>query len=152
MPIRQFYTAKSSGRNRVVVYEEGIKLETLKKTILIVEDENTVLKLLQDRLSNAGYNIVTTCNGKSAIRLAKEIHPDILVLDIILPDINGFEVCKEIKKDPLTQSIKIIILSKIKRSKSIVKGLHIGADDYVTKPFSMEELEARIMRILSSAG
>jgi DNA-binding response OmpR family regulator len=79
------------------------------------------------------------------------MHPDAIILDLVLPDIDGFEVCKQIKENRLTNSSKIIMLSKKKQKKNIVKGLFTGADDYITKPFSMSELEARIMKVLNSS-
>ncbi|HEY5585770.1 MAG TPA: response regulator [Ruminiclostridium sp.] len=147
---KAMYYAKRCGRNRVVVYGKEMEVQSLKKTLLIVDDENTILKLLRDRLSNIGYNVITAKDGKSAITLAVETHPDVVLLDLILPDIDGFEVCRQMKENIFTHSSKIIMLSKKKQKKSIVKGLHSGADDYVTKPFSMAELEARIMRVLNN--
>lgn len=149
---KAMYYAKRCGRNRVAIYNREMRAQSLKKTLLIVDDENTILKLLKDRLSNIGYNVITAKDGKGAIALAAEVHPDAILLDLILPDIDGFEVCKRIKENILTHSSKIIMLSKKKQKKSIVKGLHSGADDYVTKPFSMAELEARIMRALNNAS
>lgn len=149
---KAMYCAKRRGRNRVFIYSEEMIVKNLKKTLLIVDDESTILKLLKDRLSNIGYNVITAKDGTSAVKLTREIHPDAVILDIILPDIDGFEICKKIKEDAATHSTKVIMLSRKKHKKSIVKGLRIGADDYVTKPFSMEELEARIMRVLNSAG
>jgi len=120
--------------------------------LLIVDDENAILRLLRDKLSSSGYNVVTAKDGNSAVKIAQEIRPHAIVLDLILPDIDGFEVCRQIKENTLTRSSKIIMLSKQKQKKSIVKGLYTGADDYVTKPFSMSELEARIMRDLNNIG
>ncbi len=147
---KAMYYAKKCGRNKVVVHNEEINIQNFKKTLLIVDDENTILRFLRDRLSNIGYNVITAKDGSNAITIAQEIHPDVIVLDVILPDIDGFEVCRQIKENTHTHSTKIIILSKKKRKNSIVKGLYSGADDYVTKPFSMAELEARIMRVLNS--
>lgn len=149
---KAMYYAKRCGRNKVVVYGKGLEVQSLKKTLLIVDDENTILKLLSVRLSNIGYNIITAKDGKDAIALAEEIHPDVVLLDLILPDIDGFEVCGQIKENMLTRSTRIIMLTKKRQKKSIVKGLHSGADDYITKPFSMAELEARIMRVLNNVG
>jgi two-component system cell cycle response regulator len=146
---KAMYYAKKCGRNRVVEYNKDISINEMKKTLLIVDDENTILKLLKERLSNIGYNVVTAKDGDSAIAAANEIRPDVVVLDLILPDIDGFEVCRQLKENSNTSSAKIIMLSKKKQKKSIVKGLTCGADDYVTKPFSMDELEARIMRVLN---
>ncbi|HYE82483.1 MAG TPA: response regulator [Clostridia bacterium] len=147
---KAMYYAKKCGRNRVVVYNKEISVHNLKRTLLIVDDENTILKLLRDRLSSIGYNVITAKDGNNAIKIAQEACPDAIVLDLILPDIDGFEVCRQIKENVITRSSRIIMLSKKKQKKNIVKGLYSGADDYVTKPFSMSELEARIMRVLNS--
>lgn len=149
---KAMYCAKRCGRNKVVVYSNEMESQSLKKTLLIVDDENTILKLLYDRLTNIGYNVITAKDGKSAIKLAIEAKPDVILLDLILPDTDGFEVCSQIKKNIAARSSKIIMLSKKKQKKTIVKGLHLGADDYVTKPFSMEELEARILKVLNNIG
>lgn len=144
------YRAKKLGRNRAVVYNKEMSTKNFKKTLLLVDDENTILKLLGDRLSNIGYNIITAKDGNSAIKLTGEICPDAVILDLTLPDIDGFEVCKQIKGNISTYSTKVIMLSKKKGKKNIAKGLYLGADDYLTKPFSMFELEARIMRVLNN--
>lgn len=149
---KAMYYSKKCGRNKVTVYNEEISTQSLKKTLLIVDDESAILRLLKDRLSCIGYNVITAKDGSNAVQIAQEVHPDAIVLDLILPDIDGFEVCKQIKEDILTRSSKIIMLSKKKHKKSVVKGLYCGADDYVTKPFSMSELEARIMRVLNSTS
>lgn len=145
------YYAKKSGRNKVVIYNKALNITNLKKTILLVDDENTILRLLKDRLSNVGYKVITAEDGKNAIELANKVRPDAIILDLVLPDIDGFEVCKQIKENRHTCSSKIIMLSKKKQKKNIVKGLYTGADDYITKPFSMSELEARIMKVLNSS-
>ena len=147
---KAMYRAKNLGRNCVVVYSNEMSMKGFKKTLLLVDDENTILKLLRDRLSNIGYNIVTAGDGNSAIKLTGEIHPDAVILDIILPDIDGFEVCRQIKENAATCTTKVIMLSKKKEKRNIAKGLYSGADDYLTKPFSMVELEARIMRALNN--
>ncbi|MFA5535961.1 MAG: response regulator [Bacillota bacterium] len=142
------YQAKKLGRNRVVVYDEGMLAKGYLKTLLLVDDEPAILDLLKDRLSRAGYNIVTAENGRKAIKLAEEFCPDVVILDLILPDIDGFEVCKQIKRNITNCTAKIIILSKRQEEDSIAEGLQLGADDYLTKPFSLVELEARIAKVL----
>ncbi|MFW5648927.1 MAG: response regulator [Candidatus Alkaliphilus sp. MAG34] len=146
---RAMYKAKKLGRNRTVVYDSEMIVEDFGKTLLLVDDENTILRLLRDRLSNIGYNVVMAKNGSSAIELVKRVSPDVVILDLILPDMDGLEVCRQIKKGGPLCSTKIIILSKKKEKSDIAKGLYAGADDYLTKPFSMVELEARIMRVLN---
>lgn len=147
---KAMYYAKKSGRNKVFIYNEEIEVQDLKKTLLIVDDENTILNLLRDRLTNMGYNIITAKDGMSAIELARDKQPDLVILDLILPDVDGYKVCREIKENALTHLIKVIMISKKTETDSIVRGLYLGADDYITKPFSIAELEARIMRILNS--
>ena len=143
------YFAKGEGRNRVISYSYMSGENQLKKTLLLVDDENAVLQLLSERLSEAGYNTVTACNGQEALRLADKVHPDGIILDIMLPGMNGLEICRQLKESILTRSIKIIILSQKKAEEDIVAGLQCGADDYVVKPFSLGELEARLFRVLN---
>lgn len=144
------YCAKRCGRNRVIVYDKEMEAQSLKKTLLIVDDENTILKLLKDRFTNTGYNVVTAKDGKSAIALAEQINPDAILLDMSLPDIDGSEVCKKLKLNTATHFSKIIMLSKVKQKESTLLELKLGADDYITKPFSMEELEARVLKALNN--
>ena len=146
---RAMYQAKKFGRNRVVIYDDETTVRDFKKTLLLVDDENTILKFLGDRLSDIGYNIVMAKDGKSAIELTEKVYPDVIILDLILPDMDGLEVCKRIKNKDAVYSTKVIILSKRKEKEDIVEGLYAGADDYLTKPFSMIELEARIKRMLN---
>lgn len=148
---KAMYYSKKCGRNRVSIYDEKMDAEDLKKTLLIVDDESTILKLLRDRLSSTGYRVITAKDGTSALELVREVHPDAVILDIVLPGMDGFEVCKRIKEDAATQATKVIMLSRRKHRKSIIRGFQTGADDYVTKPFSMEELESRIMKVLNNA-
>lgn len=147
---KAMYHAKNLGRNRIVVYNREMSIKDYRRTLLLVDDENIILKLLADRLSSIGYDIITAKDGKSAIALTGEAHPDAVILDLILPDIDGFEVCRQIKGNAATCTTKVIMLSKMKQKKNIAKGLYSGADDYLTKPFSMIELEARIMRLLNN--
>ncbi|MGI6622068.1 MAG: response regulator [Acetivibrionales bacterium] len=146
---KAMYQAKKGGRNKVVVYEEEMDIQNLKKTLLIVDDENTILKLLKDRFTNIGYNVVTAEDGESAVSLAENICPDVIILDLVLPDIDGLEVCRQIKEKADSNSLKIIVLSKKKQKDFIRKGLDCGAVDYITKPFSIDDLEARVIKALN---
>jgi len=112
--------------------------------ILIVDDVQLNLDLMKDILSNQDYQIATAINGKSAIAKAKAHRFDLILLDVVLPDIDGFEVCSHLKSNPLTQDIPIIFLTAKKEKGSIVKGFQLGAVDYILKPFSKEELLARV--------
>jgi CheY-like chemotaxis protein len=112
--------------------------------ILIVDDVQINLDLMKDILSEKGYMIATAINGKSAIAKAKTHKFDLILLDIVLPDIDGFEVCEHLKSNPQTQEVPIIFLTAKKEKDSITKGFQVGAVDYIPKPFSREELLARV--------
>lgn len=112
--------------------------------VLIVDDVQLNLDLMKDTLSEQGYLIATAINGKSAIAKARAHKFDLILLDVILPDIDGFEVCSVLKSTPITQDIPIIFLTAKKEKDSIIKGFQLGAVDYIPKPFSKEELLARV--------
>ncbi|MDP2336564.1 MAG: response regulator [Bacteroidota bacterium] len=112
--------------------------------ILIVDDVQLNLDLMKDILSEKEYLIATAINGKSAIAKAKAHKFDLILLDVVLPDIDGFEVCTHLKSNPQTQDIPIIFLTAKKEKDSIIKGFQLGAVDYIPKPFSREELLARV--------
>jgi len=114
--------------------------------ILVVEDDRNILTGLVDNLEMEGYKVVIAKDGKEALRQVKERKPDLVVLDIMLPKLNGFEVCKELKKEG--SNIPIIILSARGQETDKVLGLELGADDYVTKPFSPRELMVRVKAVL----
>ncbi|MFH1753088.1 MAG: response regulator transcription factor [Candidatus Omnitrophota bacterium] len=116
------------------------------KTILIVEDDKHILTGLVDNLEAEGYKTATATDGEMALIEAKEKRPDLIILDIMLPKLSGFEVCKELKKEGI--SIPIIILSAKAQEPDKIMGLELGADDYVTKPFSPRELIVRVKAVL----
>lgn len=118
------------------------------ENILIVDDEEDVLELVRYNLDRNGYKIDTAVTGEEALVKAKAKLPDLIVLDLMLPGIDGLEVCKTVKTDARTQNIPIIMLSAKGEEADIVSGLELGADDYITKPFSPKVLIARIRRIL----
>lgn len=142
------YAAKKAGRNRVIQYSSFDSELENKKTVLLVDDENTILKLLSERLSEVGYHVIVASKGIQALDLLSQQSIDAVVLDLLLPDMNGLEICRKIKKNALIRNTRVVILSQKSREEDIVAGLQSGADDYVTKPFSLAELEARIMRVL----
>lgn len=115
------------------------KLKGIK--ILLVDDEPNIVKFLEMGLVNEGFEVQTAQDGMTAVTLAKEIHPHIAILDVMMPGMDGFEVCRMLKK---TENIAIIMLTAKEEVDDRVKGLTIGADDYMVKPFSFEELLARI--------
>lgn len=105
------------------------------KKILIVEDEESLLKLEKIFLSSRGYEVVGVADGPSALTALEKERPDLILLDIMLPQMDGFEVCKRIKENPQTASIPIIMLTAKKSSEDMAKGKEVGADNYITKPF-----------------
>ena len=113
--------------------------------ILIVDDELTIRQILETRLSIRGYNVVLAANGEEALDLFRKEEPNLVILDIMLPKIDGYEVCSEIRKE---SQVPIIMLTALGDISDRVMGLELGADDYVMKPFSPKELEARIRSVL----
>jgi two-component system phosphate regulon response regulator PhoB len=120
----------------------------LKKHILIVEDEEDILELVRYNLSRDGYQVLCTTSGEDALKIIKSEALDLIVLDLMLPEIDGLEVAKILKNDSKTQDIPIIMLTAKGEEADIVTGLELGADDYITKPFSPRILTARIRAVL----
>ena len=116
--------------------------------ILIVDDEEHILELLKFNVKNAGYEVVTANNGIDALKIAKEEKPSLVLLDLMIPGMDGFDVCKEIKKNKETSNTSIIMLTAKGEELDKILGLELGADDYITKPFSIRELLARIKAVL----
>jgi DNA-binding response OmpR family regulator len=115
------------------------------KKILIADDEPTLVSTLKYNLEREGYSVVIATDGEAAVAAARETHPDLIVLDIMMPRLNGLEVCRILRKE---MQVPILILSARGDETDRVAGLEAGADDYVTKPFSMAELIARIRLLL----
>lgn len=113
--------------------------------ILVVEDEVTLQKLLRTSLERQGHTVTVAGNGIDALKLVRTQPIDLILLDILLPDINGFEVCREIRK---FSHIPIVMLTSLSRPDDIVQGFDLGADDYITKPFRIREVQVRIEAIL----
>ena len=114
------------------------------KRILIVEDERDILDLVRLYTEKEGYRTSLAATGPDALRLAKSDRPDLILLDLMLPDLDGLEVCKRLRSDPATAMIPIIMLTAKAEESDTIIGLELGADDYVTKPFSPKALIARI--------
>lgn len=112
--------------------------------IMVVDDEKHILELVSFNLEREGYQVISAVDGAQCLELARTLAPDLIVLDVMLPGIDGLEVCRELRKNNKTKSIPIIMLSAKAEELDRVLGLEIGADDYVTKPFSPRELVARI--------
>lgn len=121
-----------------------------KKTILVIEDEPHIVMGLRDSLEFEGFHVISAGKGKDGIQLARAENPDAIVLDLMLPDINGYAVCEELRR--ISAFVPIIMLTARSQETDKIRGLDAGADDYVTKPFSVNELIARIRAIFRRAA
>ena len=119
-----------------------------KKNIFVVEDEEDILELIRYNLTREGYNVATSSRGEDAVKEIPRKTPDLILLDLMLPGLDGLEVCRTLKKDQKTAGIPIIMVTAKGEESDIVAGLELGADDYITKPFSMKVLIARVRTIL----
>ncbi len=119
-----------------------------KAKILIIEDEKDIIELVQYNLEREGYTVMAVDQGEEALNTAKKTVPDLIILDLMLPGIDGLEICRMLKYDPKTMNIPIIMLTAKSEEADMVVGLQIGADDYIPKPFSPKVLLARIKAIL----
>lgn len=124
------------------------KKASLTVTILVIDDEKDVLKSLKDTLASESFIVKTAMSGEEGIKAAKREKPNLILLDLRLPDMDGYDVCREIRKASETAHIPIIMVSTRSRDTEKIVGLEIGADDYVTKPFNVNELLARIRAVL----
>ncbi|MDD5281516.1 MAG: response regulator transcription factor [Candidatus Omnitrophica bacterium] len=124
----------------------------MKEKILIVEDEKDIIKMLEYNLKKEGFKVIAARDGEDALDLALREYPDLILLDLMLPGIDGLEVCRTLRKDTKTAPIPIIMLTAKSQESDKVVGLELGADDYITKPFSPRELIARIKAVLRRAA
>ena len=120
----------------------------MKEKILIVEDEKDIVKMLDYNLKKENFRVLSCGDGEDALKLASREQPDLILLDLMLPGIDGLEVCKSLKNERKTANIPIIMLTAKSQETDKVIGLELGADDYITKPFSPRELIARIKAVL----
>lgn len=119
-----------------------------KETVLVVDDERDILELIRYNLEKEGYRVTTVTSGEEALTIASNEQPSIVLLDLMLPGLDGLQVCRRMKQDDATRSIPIVMLTAKTEDSDIVSGLEIGADDYITKPFSPRVLVARIRAVL----
>ena len=124
----------------------------MKEKILIVEDDKDIIKMLEYNLKKEGFKVIAAHDGEDALDLALRQYPDLILLDLMLPGIDGLEVCKTLKNESKTSLIPIIMLTAKSQESDKVVGLELGADDYITKPFSPRELIARIKAVLRRAA
>jgi len=116
--------------------------------ILVVDDERCVVDTLRICLESDNYDVLEAYSGEGAIEKARKEVPDLILLDIMLSDITGYEICNRLRKDPLTRSIPIIMLTGLSGFSDRIVGLDIGANDYITKPFELNELKTKIRIVL----
>ncbi|QXM07063.1 response regulator transcription factor [Crassaminicella indica] len=120
----------------------------MKRSVLIIEDEINIIELLRINLENYGFDVMTAMTGEEGLEKTLKEFPDIILLDIMLPGMDGFEICKRIRREKTTSKIPIIMLTAKSEEMDKVLALEIGADDYITKPFGIRELVARIKAVL----
>jgi DNA-binding response OmpR family regulator len=118
----------------------------MEKTILVVEDDAGIRLVLHDALTSQGYYVVSAEDGRKGLKMAQDLKPDLIILDVMLPMMNGFEICKALRKGGVVSPVMILTVKDEEVDK--VLGLELGADDYVTKPFSLKELSARVKALL----
>ena len=120
------------------------------KSALIIEDNSAMLRGLKDNFESNGYRVRTAADGEQGLEAALTENPDLVILDVMLPKINGYEICSEVRREKL--DVPVIMLSARDREADVVQGLNLGADDYVTKPFSIKELLARAQALMRRRG
>ena len=121
-----------------------IKSSDATEAILLVDDNPTNLQLLFETLDGRGYKLLVAKDGKTALAIARKACPNLILLDIMMPEIDGYQVCRQLKTDPATAEMPIIFLSALTDTRDKVQGLDLGAVDYITKPFQPDEVIARV--------
>lgn len=120
--------------------------------VLVCDDERHIVRLIQVNLERQGYQVITAFDGKEGLEKIKSEKPNLVVLDVMMPYMDGFEVLKSIRREPETESLPVIMLTAKAQDKDVFEGFHYGADMYLTKPFNPMELVAFVKRISSNAG
>ncbi|MBW2569249.1 MAG: response regulator [Deltaproteobacteria bacterium] len=120
------------------------------QTILIVDDEQSIVVPLKFLIEQKGYNVITASSGEDAVDKISKFQPDLILLDIIHPGLDGFEICRIVRDNPEWKDIRIIFVTTMARNVDIAKGLAFGADVYITKPFSNSEIIQQIRKLLNS--
>ena len=116
--------------------------------VLVADDDPLIRELIQFRLERSGYEVVIAEDGDQALKIARERSPDLVVLDVMMPGLNGYEVTRSLRADEETKRIPVILLTARVQEADVAQGFDAGADDYLTKPFSPQELRARVQAIL----
>ncbi|HYE98438.1 MAG TPA: response regulator transcription factor [Planctomycetota bacterium] len=121
------------------------------RTVLVIDDEPELGRLIDYNLTKAGYLVLTARDGEAGLAAARKHAPDLVVLDVMMPGLDGWEVCKRLRQEPSTAALPILMLTAKAEESDRVLGLELGADDYLTKPFSVRELAARVKALLRRA-
>src|SRR5262245_31497695 len=124
------------------------RLPVAKPKILVIEDEPDILEVIQYNLEREGHKVIACRDGELGLSRIRTDDPDLVILDLMLPGMDGVEVCRQVKADPVTRGIPVIMVTAKGEESDIVLGLGIGADDYITKPFRPKELVARVQVVL----
>jgi len=119
------------------------------KKVLVADDDRNVLYLISEVLAKGNYEVAQAVNGDHALKLARETHPDLIVLDVMMPGLDGLGVLRLLKDDPATRDIKVVVISAKTKPQDVEKGMAEGADAYLTKPFKVAELTATINKVLA---
>jgi two-component system alkaline phosphatase synthesis response regulator PhoP len=120
------------------------------KRVLIADDEPNIVTSLEFLMEQAGLEVRVARDGQEALEVAAAFEPDLVLLDVMMPQLSGYEVCQRLKSDPKLRDVRVLMLSAKGRDVEIAKGLELGADGYITKPFSTRELVARVRELLAS--
>ena len=123
-----------------------------KRRILVVDDEPSIAKIVKKQLEVAGYEVLVAVDGQDGLDKARQERPDMMVLDVMLPKMNGFEVCATLKQDPQYRQIPILMLTAKAQRQDYQQGLQQGAEAYLTKPFKLEELLSKVQALLQQAA
>jgi len=119
-----------------------------KKKVLVVDDEPDIVRLVEISLKLCNYEVATAGNGKDALRMIKEAPPDLVLLDVMMPEMSGYEVCQAIRSNPATKALPVVMLTAKGQKGDAEKGLEVGADDYIIKPFDPYDLGEQVSRFL----
>ena len=120
--------------------------------ILVIDDDDLVSRTLQRALKHYDYQVMTASSGIEGLQLARRHRPDLFILDIMMPGVDGYQVCRQIRGDPLLQDAPVLFLTAKAKDEDKIEGFRAGSDDYLVKPFNMQELELRVKAILRRAG
>lgn len=128
------------------------EIEAMPQTILVAEDQQHVRSLIEYKLRNSGYTVVSVEDGRAALERAIELVPDLILLDVMMPLLTGFEVLGALRDNDKTRNIPVVMVTALSKEDEVLKGLELGADDYISKPFSPNELAARVKTVLIRNG